>query len=180
MKELKIGRLSSQPELKEVTLESGEIKQVCNVTLFIRDPYAPKNDNGYSASVPVRLTAWDDRARKLSQCRKGEIITVIGTTAAVKHADSDYYSYGMRVSSVYQDTAAFQLNKQMTALLNSFEKGEVSCIFDIDTPKIVEDVAQISHQEERMENEPQIVDDLDKTLEGYEDFEEVSEFEEYI
>ncbi len=178
MKELKIGRLSSQPELKEVTLESGEIKQVCNVTLFVRDPYAPKQ-NGYSASVPVRLTAWDDRARKLSECQKGEIITVIGTTAAVKHTDSDYYSYGIRVSSIYQNTAAFQLNKQMTALLNSLEKGEVSCIFDIDTPRIVEEVAQVPPQEEERENEERI-DDLDKTLAGDEEFDVFDDFEEYV
>lgn len=179
MKELKIGRLSKEPELKEVKLSDGESKKVCNVNMFVRDPYAPKDDKGYQAGIPIRLTAWGERALQLSKCSKGEIITVIGTTAAVTHSNSDYPSYGLRVSSMYRNDEAFKINKQMTTLLNSFEKGEVSCIFDIETSKIVEDVAQIPQHEEEIENEAQI-DNLDKTLEGYEKLEDYEDFEEFI
>ena len=177
MKELKIGRLAAKPDIKEVPLKDGEIKKVCNTYMFIRDPYAPKNEKGKQAGVPIRLTAWDERAEALADCNKGEIVSVIGTTAAVKHADNDFLSYGLRVSSVYRAEKALDINKQMTALLNSFEKGDISCIYDIKTEKIVDDVMQLPEREEESMDKQQELDALDQTLQGYENFEDFDDMD---
>lgn len=135
MKELKIGRLSDKPEIKEVTLKDGEVKKVANVYLFVRDHNQAPDENGYYPSVAVRLTAWDERADALAACNKGELVSVIGATAAVKNKNSDFTSYGMYVSSVYRTDVGIELNKQMTALLNAFERGEVSCLYELNQDK---------------------------------------------
>lgn len=174
MKELKIGRLAAKPEVKEVPLKDGEVKKVCNAYMFIRDPYAPKDENGHQPGVPIRLTAWDERAEALAACDKGEIVSVIGTTASVKHQNSDFIDYGLRVSSVYRSDVAMDLNKQMTALLNSYEKGEVSCIYDIKTEKIVEEEVQLPEREEEESlDKQQELDALDQTLQGLEDYDDL-------
>lgn len=179
MKELKIGRLAAKPEIKEVPLKDGEIKKVCNTYMFVRDPYAPKDEKGKQPGVPVRLTAWDERAEALAACNKGEIVSVIGTTAAVKHSENDFLSYGLRVSSVYRAEKALELNKQMTTLLNSFEKGDISCIYDIKTEKIVKEVAELPEREEDnldKQQEPE-VDALEQTLQGFESFEDFDDMD---
>lgn len=172
MKELKIGRLSAKPEIKEVTLKDGEIKKVANAYLFVRDRNQASDQNGHYPSVAIRLTAWDERAEALAACDKGELVSVIGATAAVRRKDSDFASYGMYVSSVYRKDAGVELNKQMTALLNAFERGEVSCIFDTKTEKIIEDIVQTpagNIEEEITQNHE--IDELEQLLSG-EDFDD--------
>lgn len=173
MKELKIGRLSEKPEVREVTLRDGEIKKVANAYLFVRDRNQAADENNHHPSVAVRLTAWDERADALAACNKGELVSVIGATAAVKHKNSDFTSYGMYVSSVYRKDVGIELNKQMTALLNAFERGEVSCLFDTKTEKIIEDVVQLpaENREEEITQEQEI-DELEQMLSGADDFED--------
>ena len=66
------------------------------------------------------------------------------------------------------------LNKQMTALLNSYEKGEVSCIYDIKTEKIVEEEVQLPEREEEESlDKQQELDALDQTLQGLEDYDDL-------
>ena len=60
----------------------------------------------------------------------------------------------------------------MTALLNAYERGEVSCIFDTKTEKIIEEVAQIPTKEPEEElMQKQEIDELDQILNGIDDFE---------
>lgn len=178
MKEFKIGRLAAKPEIKEVSLKDGEIKKVCNTYMFVRDPYAPKDENGKQAGVPVRLTAWDERAEALASCNKGEIVSVIGTTAAIKHSGSDFLSYGLRVSSIYRSEAALDLNKQMTALLNSYERGDISCVYDIKTEKIVDEVVQLPEREEEESLDmQQEMDALEQALQGNESYEALEDMD---
>ena len=61
----------------------------------------------------------------------------------------------------------------MTALLNAFERGEVSCLFDTKTEKIIEDVVQLpaENREEEIAQEQEI-DELEQMLSGADDFED--------
>ena len=77
------------------------------------------------------------------------------------------------MSSIYRKDVGIELNKQMTALLNAFERGEVSCLFDTKTEKIIEDVVQLpaENREEEIAQEQEI-DELEQMLSGADDFED--------
>lgn len=190
MKELKIGRLSKKPELKEVTITDLDGKVRNTVTteayLYIYDRTAPLVDPAKSKTkrydVPVKIVAWGEQAKLLTQCDKGEQIVAMGSTKAlVREKDGEKeVSYGLLVSSFYRGDEGRAINKQLTALLNAFERKQIDKIWEM------EDVASAIEKETGKDLQPQQEEERDfgyaQEVSDYPDFEESleEEFEVYV
>lgn len=190
MKELKIGRLSKKPELREVTITDLDGKVRNTVTteayLYIYDRTAPLVDPEKSKTkrydVPIKIVAWGEQAKLLTQCDKGEQIVAMGSTKAlVREKDGEKeVSYGLLVSSFYRGDEGRSINKQLTALLNAFERKQIDKIWEM------EDVTAAIEKETGKDLQPQQEVERDfgyeQGMPDFPDFEESLEedFEDYV
>ena len=190
MKELKIGRLSKKPELKEVTIKDLDGKVRNTVTteahLYIYDRTAPLVDPDKSKTrrydVPVKIIEWGEQAKLLSQCEKGEQIVAMGSTKAIVHNGEDgkkEVTYGILVSSFYRGDEGRAINKQLTSLLNAFERKQIDKIWDMEevtdaiekeTGKSLQPEQEITAEyemESEMSDYPDFDESMDEVYEAY-------------
>lgn len=124
MKTVIKGKLGNKPKLREIETAKGEKFKAVNFTLYVVDP-TKKNDTGYMTTVPFRMTAYNERAEKISQMEPGTTITGIADLRSRVLEDEK------TVVPVWNLTKIDETNKlaeQQTKLLSAYTKGDIAAI----------------------------------------------------
>lgn len=129
MKQVISGTLARAPELRTYPdRETGEARQVSNLTLFVFDPAAPEGARAdgttYKKSIPLQCVAWGDLARQVSGFQKGDTVTASTTMRYRERVLENGIHIPEPLYVIRRIDPANDIQKQMSRLLTGYEKGD--------------------------------------------------------
>lgn len=129
MKQVISGTLARAPELRTYPdRETGEARQVSNLTLFVFDPAAPEGTRAdgttYKKSIPLQCVAWGDLARQVSGFQQGDTLTASTTMRYRERVLANGAHIPEPLYVIRRIDPANQIQKQISNLLTGYEKGE--------------------------------------------------------
>lgn len=129
MKQVISGTLARAPELRTYPdRETGEARQVSNLTLFVFDPAAPEGTRAdgttYKKSIPLQCVAWGDLARQVSGFQQGDTVTASTTMRYRERVLENGTHIPEPLYVIRRIDPTNQIQKQMSSLLTGYEKGK--------------------------------------------------------
>lgn len=121
------GRLGNKPELREVESAKGEKFLAISCTLYVADP-TKKNDAGHMASVPFKITAYNERAKAISNMEPGDILTGIADLRVNAYKNKNGEDVVMPVWNISKIDESNKLAEQQTRLISAYTKGDIAAL----------------------------------------------------
>lgn len=115
------GRIGANEKINTVETQLGA-REVIHNTIYIWDG----REN--SKTIPVRVEAWGDTAKKFAQYKKGEIVSIVGrlqsTEIKPKGENKVRTEIGYRILMIDEDNKVFMMSNEFLMIYLQSKKSE--------------------------------------------------------